>query len=211
MSKSGIYGFFHYDMNYDIYILTIGRTDRKDGRLSDYRTYNAKLEFDFWAPVGVNRLVKAENKLKKSLLKKYKTWGNSPEQFEIGDLEDTKVVEKFLVEEMKMIFNFKRKSNFIDYTVNTVYGEVLDVRDTRKKCYFIPGEIAMITTTAGMKEKCRKYTTYFEKKGSKIIELEHSKQVYVSQHAWRVIRFVQLNERKKFEHELQFNRLSDSN
>tara|TARA_Y100000296_G_scaffold70066_1_gene84410 strand:- start:76 stop:729 length:654 start_codon:yes stop_codon:yes gene_type:complete len=195
MSESGVYAIFQYDMNYDRYFLTIGCTKNKKERLKSYRTTNAMLDFDFWSPVDKKNLVKAEDKLKKSLSKKYKTWGNSVEQFEISeDINDLGLVEKFLIEETKMMFNFKRKSNVIDYTTNTLYG-LMDVRDARVKCDIFAGEIAMITTPAGVTEKPRRYYSQWWWEGKKMVRQHKKKKVFVSQKAWNLIKLVRKNER----------------
>lgn len=200
-----LYGFFQLDMKSGIYFLTVGKTTDKKEREDNYKTTNANITFEYLKEVKPNYLTKAEGELLERLKKHYKLWKTSTEQFEIGTtMEDVQKAEKILLEVMDKV---KTKSNDVKdvvYEYNTIEG-IKDIRDLRKPCTFIPGEVAMIVTRAGVfakgkkysKERSRSYLTKYLKKGRRLLKLQNEQRVPVSNYAWDTIQVVQANERLK--------------
>ena len=200
-----LYGFFQLDMKSGIYFLTVGRTTDKTDRVDRYKNTNANITFDYLKEVKPNFLTKAEGELLEHLKKYYKLWKTSTEQFEIGTtMEDVQKAERILLEVMDKV---KTKSNDvkeIDYEYGTLEG-IKDIRDDRKPCTYIPGEVAMIVTRAGVfakgkkysKERSRFYLTKYQKKGRRLLKLQQEQRVPVSNYAWDIIQVVQANEREK--------------
>ena len=200
-----LYGFFQLDMKSGIYFLTVGKTKDKKERVDRYKTTNANITFEYLKEVKPNFLTKAEGELLEHLKKYYKLWKTSTEQFEIGTtMEDVQKAERILLEVMDKV---KTKSNDvkeIDYEYGTLEG-IKDIRDDRKPCAYIPGEVAMIVTRAGVfakgkrysKERSRFYLTKYQKKGRRLLKLQQEQRVPVSNYAWDIIQVVQANEREK--------------
>ena len=200
-----LYGFFQLDMKSGIYFLTVGKTTDKKEREDNYKTTNANITFEYLKEVKPNFLTKAEGELLEHLKKYYKLWKTSNEQFEIGTtMEDVQKAERILLEVMDKV---KTKSNDvkqIDYEYGTLMG-TKDIRDDRKPCTYIPGEVAMIVTRAGVfakgkrysKERSRFYLTKYQKKGRRLLKLQQEQRVPVSNYAWDIIQVVQANEREK--------------
>lgn len=183
---SGIYAFWIICPHTIRWILTIGRCENKEDRLSDYKTTCASIEFNWFQPVPKSLLHRKEQELKRLLLKKgYRLHGNSLEQFIIGDSGDRDVTENFLSEHMNKL-ETKGDSKHVDYKYTDLFGEVKDIRDTRKKCSFISGLLAMITTKAGLTEKQRHVKTKFKTDGQGLIELDEITSVPISKPAWDV-------------------------
>lgn len=207
-----LYGFFQLDMKSGIYFLTVGKTKDKKERVDNYKTTNANITFEYLKEVKPNFLTKAEGELLEHLKKYYKLWKTSTEQFEIGTtIEDVQKAEKIL---LKVMDKVKTKSNDvkdITYEYGTIDG-VKDIRDFRKPCTFIPGQVAMIVTRAGVYARGKKYTTErsrtyltkYQKKGRRLIELKQEQRVPISNYAWDIIQVVQANEREKQKQQEEF-------
>jgi len=211
---SWLYGFFQLDMKSGIYFLTVGKTTDKKEREDRYKTTNANITFEYLKEVKPNFLTKAEGELLEYLKKYYKLWKTSTEQFEIGTtMEDVQKADRILLEVMDKV---KTKSNDvkdITYEYGTIDG-VKDIRDLRKPCTFIPGEVAMVVTRAGVyargkkyaTERSRTYLTKYQKKGRRLLELQQEQRVPVSNYAWDIIQVVQANEREKQKQQEEFEK-----
>jgi len=182
MINSGIYAFFGFCINNGCFILTVGRCENKEKRLAGYRVTNAGIIFNFFKEVPLNQLRKEEKKLIKYFKKcGYKLFKNSLEQFIVKDKTKT---EELLTEYMGLPVNKPFKN--IDYNVATLDGENLDIRNLRPKSDFIPGEIAMTITEAGLGEEYRKVMTRFIPNGKGITELSKPEKKYIDEKSWDV-------------------------
>jgi len=179
---SGIYAFFLIDINTGWLIITIGKCEDKEKRLKDYRVGNAGTIFHYFKEVPKNQLTREENKLKNFLKKNgLKLFEKAHEQFIVEDeIKTRELLNEYLGKEINKPFKN------IDYNVATLDGETLDIRNLRPMSDFIPGELAMTTTKAGLGEKYRKVTTRFVPNGKGITELTKPEPKYIDEKAWDV-------------------------
>ena len=182
---SGIYAFFNICPYTLRWILTVGKCENKESRLSDYRTTLASIEFNFFQEIPKSLLHRKEQELIRLLKKRYDVHRNSLEQFIIGGDGERDVETNFLLEHMNKL-ETKGDSKHVDYKYIDVYGEVGDIRDNRDKCTFMPGQLAMITTKAGPNEKQRHVYTKFITDGQGLIELDQPTKKPISKPAWDV-------------------------
>ena len=206
--ESGIYAFFHYDFKEGVFILTTGKTEDKIEREKDYQTTNSNITFDFFKPVKINFLSSEEKKFQKNLHKSgLEYWKNSKEQFVVGETKEHMLqVENLILETLEKVKSKSRDVKGVQYKYPVLFDEygnltdgtfVEDIRDKREKCFFIPGQDAMILNKAGVGEKHRKILTKYVLKGKKLKKLDRPKYVPVCNLAWDMLRVFMANERDK--------------
>ena len=171
-----------------VWIATIGKSTRPyKKRLASYHTTNAGIEFEYIREVPLNQNLDSKEKaLKRELRKKYSQYLHSPEQFIIGDDQQRDIFESEISRYMEPLE--QKRSNIINYEFNNLYDENVDIRNHRPPCQLIPGEVAMITTKAGLGEVYRTYKMRFEIKSSgRIVYFSKPKEIYVCEKAHRIL------------------------
>jgi hypothetical protein len=178
----GIYAFFHIDFDTGKLLLTVGKTIDDEDRVGRYKVTNANISFHYFKKVPSNQLKKAETKLIDILkVAGYKLWKNSREQFIV---DDEKITRQFLSEQMECLDTVRNSK--IDFNYATLDGEVKDLRNDRPKSDFIPGELAMTISKAGLKERYRKVKTRYVHNGTKLIQFDTLKSKLIDKKAWMI-------------------------
>ena len=189
----GTYSFFTIDFITGKIILTTGKSNNSNRRLTDYKTTNAGIEFQYFKECPENELLSQEQDLQNYCKDNgLKEWGKGGEQFVVEDLEYTK---KILNNYFGNPFQYSKSKN-IDYSVATLFGQE-DIRDFRPNCWWNTRDKAMILTAAGPNERVRKVKTFFKlvKAKRKIQKLEVEQSVPTGQNAWNIIQVERKNER----------------
>jgi hypothetical protein len=194
--ESGIYAFTSFDYKAGVFILITGKCENKLNRLSDYRVTNANTEFDFFLSVPLNQLLKKEREFQKQLKQIYPTWKNSPEQFVLGESKsDLNNAIRILEEDIKMPVNKTSPQKLHEYHRATLDGEVVDSRDFRPMCGFIPGQVAHLKGKVNEPNRFRTRKTFATFDGNKIIEHDTEQTVYMSASAHNMDRLIKYDQR----------------
>ena len=216
IKESGIYAFFQFDFKEGRFIVTTGKTEDKEEREKNYQTTNANITFDYFKPVKINFLSTEERKFQKNLHKSgLEYWKNSKEQFVVGTTkEDMLQAENLILENLEKVKSRSRDVKGIDYkrikladNDGNVFDEPIevDIRDERKKCFFYPGEDAMIINKAGQGEKHRMVSTWHILEGKKLKPLSKPIYVPISNKAYDLWRLKEANFKMIFENKKQKN------
>ena len=185
-----VYASFCYSPQTNKWFVLTGSTEDEAQRLKAYRVLNATFQFDYKKDVPLNKLDYYEDNLQKLFRKKgFIGHGNSPEQF-IFDDEDK--VNSILSE----WFGKPAENNGTEnYARGTLSGAIVDERQFRPACAWLPGEQAMIKDKK-LKDPFRKVPSYFtldynqkdENGIKKGVIKEHTtkQQHYMSKKTWDV-------------------------